>query len=55
MTQPLMAILVERNGYNAIEAQDLIEEARDAVTQGTEDPSNVLEDFFGLEVEGALC
>jgi len=44
----LKATIIERDGIDSDEADDLIAEARACVEEG-EDPQDVLEEYFGLE------
>jgi len=44
----LKATIMERDGIDSDEADDLIAEARACVEEG-EDPQDVLEEYFGLE------
>lgn len=44
----LKATIMERDGIDSDEADDLIAEARACVAEG-ENPEDVLEDYFGLE------
>ena len=44
----LKATIMERDGIDSDEADDLIAEAKACVAEG-EDPEEVLEDYFGLE------
>lgn len=44
----ILHILQTRDGLDASKAQDLIEEAREAVAEGM-DPEEACEEFFGLE------
>lgn len=46
--ETLKKILMRRDGLSAAEAQDLIDEARQAVAEGA-DPEEILHDDFGLE------
>ena len=48
MTDSIVKILQERDGLSKEEAQELLEEARQAVREG-EDPEEVCADYFGLE------
>jgi hypothetical protein len=48
MTESIKSILMERDGMSAEDADDLINEAKEAVCDG-ENPEEVLEEFFGLE------
>jgi len=45
---PIIKMLVERDGMSINEARDLLREARGAVRDG-EDPEEILLDWFGLE------
>lgn len=47
-TNEIVRILMERDGMERDEAEDLLRDARAAVEEG-EDPEEILEDFFGLE------
>lgn len=44
----LKQILMHRDGMSADEAEELIQEAREAVAEG-QDPEEVCYDYFGLE------
>jgi len=44
----LKATIMERDGIDSDEADDLIAEARACVEEG-EDPQDILEEYFGLE------
>lgn len=44
----IRAVLIERDGCEPSEADELITEARQAIADGG-DPEEVLADFFGLE------
>lgn len=44
----LKATIMERDGIDSDEADDLIAEAKACVAEG-ENPEDVLEDYFGLE------
>ncbi len=46
--ETLKQVLMRRDGLSNAEAQDLIDEARQAVVEGA-DPEEVLHDEFGLE------
>jgi len=48
MVQSLKEVIMQRDGCSSAEADDLIEEALDAVAAGA-DPEEVLEEMFGLE------
>lgn len=48
MIKSLKATIMERDGIDSDEADDLIAEARACVEEG-EDPEEVLEEYFGLE------
>lgn len=47
--QEVKGILCRRDGMTEEEAFDLIEEARNCLSDGGEDPEEVCKDFFGLE------
>ena len=47
-TNRLVSIMMERDGMERDDAEDLLQDAREAVEEG-EDPEEVLQDFFGLE------
>lgn len=48
MDQSIKQILMQRDGMSSDDADDLIEEAKEAIHDG-EDPEEVLSEFFGLE------
>ena len=48
MADSLKSVIMLRDGLSSSEADDLINEAKEAVADG-ENPEEVLEDFFGLE------
>lgn len=48
MIKSLKETIMERDGIDSDEADDLIAEARACVEEG-EDPEEVLEEYFGLE------
>ena len=48
MNKSIKQILMWRDGISAEDADELIEEARDAVIEG-QDPEEVCQEFFGLE------
>lgn len=48
MLKSLKAAIMERDGIDSDEADDLIAEAKACVLEG-ENPEEVLEDYFGLE------
>ncbi len=45
----LHRVLMRRDGMTADEADELIQEARQAVLEDGEDPEDILQDEFGLE------
>ena len=47
-TNRLVSILMRRDGMERDEAEDLLQDAREAVEDG-EDPEEILQDYFGLE------
>lgn len=49
MIKSLKATIMERDGIDSDEADDLIAEARACVEEYGEDPEEVLEEYFGLE------
>lgn len=48
MEESIQQILMRRDGMSAGEAEELIQEAREAVAEG-QDPEKVCYDYFGLE------
>ena len=46
--ETIKQILMRRDGMSAKDAQDLIDEAKQAVVEGM-DPEEACEEFFGLE------
>lgn len=48
MDETIKQILMRRDGMTATDADDLINEAREAVAEG-QDPEEVCEEYFGLE------
>lgn len=48
MEETIKQIMMRRDGLTAEYAQELIDEAREAVADG-EDPEQILEEYFGLE------
>jgi hypothetical protein len=48
MDETIKQILMRRDGMTATDADDLINEAREAVAEG-QDPEEVCYDYFGLE------
>ena len=48
MEDSIKQILMRRDGMSADEAEELIQEAREAVAEG-QDPEEVCCDYFGLE------
>ena len=48
MVDSLKSTIMARDDLSSKEADELIQEAKDAVSEG-EDPEEVLYDFFGLE------
>ena len=48
MEESIKQILMRRDGMSADEAEELIQEAREAVAEGR-DPEEVCYDYFGLE------
>jgi len=48
MTETIVQILMRRDGMTQDEAEEALEEAKQAVADG-EDPEEVLYDYFGLE------
>lgn len=48
MTDNIVDILVQRDGMSRREAEEMLEEAKEAVREG-DDPEEVLLDWFGLE------
>ena len=53
MAEPLKDVIMKRDGMSSNEADDLINEAKQAILDG-EDPEEVLEDYFGLELDYIL-
>jgi len=53
MDESLKEVLMRRDGMEAEEADELIEEAQQAVMDG-DDPEEVLADWFGLEPDYAF-
>ena len=47
-TNRLVSILMDRDGMERDDAEDLLRDARAAVEEG-EDPEEILADWFGLE------
>lgn len=48
MSETLKEVIMRRDGLSSDEADDLIDEAKQAVLEG-EDPEEVLSEMFGLE------
>lgn len=48
MVESIKQILMRRDGMSADEAEELIQEAREAVVEG-QDPEEVCRDYFSLE------
>lgn len=48
MEESIKQILMRRDGMSAEDADELIEEAKEAVIEG-QDPEEVCQEFFGLE------
>ena len=48
MEESIKQILMRRDGMSADEAEEFIQEAREAVAEG-QDPEEVCYDYFGLE------
>lgn len=48
MDETIKQILMRRDGMTATDADDLINEAREAVAEG-QDPEEVCQEYFGLE------
>lgn len=46
--ESIKEVIMRRDGMSPDDADELIQEAREAVNDG-EDPEEVLEEFFGLE------
>ena len=50
MNESIKQILMRRDGMSAEDADELIEEAKEAVIEG-QDPEEVCQEFFGLGFE----
>ena len=48
MEESIKQILMRRDGISEDEAEELIQEAREAIDKG-QDPEEVCEEYFGLE------
>lgn len=48
MNESIKDVIMRRDGLSSDDADDLINEAREAI-EGGEDPEEVLSEFFGLE------
>ena len=54
MGESLLQVLMRRDNLSRKEALELIQQARSAVLEDQEDPQDVLEEMFGLELDYAM-